>query len=68
MADKETNMTNFGYVLRSYMHDKRHSLSTLGKEIGLSKNTLYRVLEGECMEGRTIIKVMNWMFMDAPHD
>lgn len=56
--------TNFGYVLRCYMHDRRHSLATLGKEIGVSKATLHRVVEGKCMDGRTMLKVMNWMFRE----
>lgn len=65
-SHKESNpadkITNFGYVLRSYMHDNRHSLRTLGLEIGVSKATLYRVVGGKPMDGDVMLKVINWIF------
>lgn len=62
---EETKMTNFGYVLRSFMHDNRHSLRTLGNEIGVTKATLHRIVEGKGSDGQTMLKVINWMFKAA---
>lgn len=60
------HMTNFGYVLRAFMHDNRHSLRTLGKEIGVSKATLHRIVEGKHIDGQIMLKVINWIFKEVP--
>jgi len=57
-----------GILLKKYRAMIDIELRSLAKEIGISAATLMRIEHGYLPDGRTVAKVLAWMFADMPDD
>ena len=53
-----------GKVLRSYRVLREIGVRDLGKEIGVSAATISRIEQGKPCDGRTFVKIFNWLFKE----
>lgn len=53
-----------GTVIRKYRVTNELTLREVGKEIGIGAATLMRLEAGREPDGRTIAKVLAWLFKD----
>lgn len=53
-----------GTVIRRYRVTNELSLREVGKEIGIGAATLMRLEQGRDPDGRTVAKVLAWLFID----
>lgn len=53
-----------GTVIRRYRVTNELSLREVGKEIGIGAATLMRLEQGRDPDGRTVAKVLAWLFTD----
>jgi transcriptional regulator with XRE-family HTH domain len=54
-----------GQVIRRYRVTSELTLRDVGKEIGIGAATLMRLEQGRDTDGRTIAKVLAWLFSEV---
>lgn len=55
-----------GRVIADYRHDNHLGVREVAKKIGVSASTLNRIERGENCDARSLMKILLWLFGDAP--
>lgn len=55
-------MNTLAHLLNAYMEQNRWSFRKLAPAIGISSATLNRISRGEPMDGKTMLKLIKWIF------
>lgn len=51
-----------GNIIKGWRDSQRLGIRAVAKDIGVSHGTLSRIERGENVDGRTLIKVLIWLF------
>lgn len=55
-----------GSIIRKWRIVSERSLRSLAEEVGISHSTLARLEKGENIDGRSLVKVLTWLFAELP--
>jgi len=56
---------SIGKLLQIYRFVCHVNIRDMSKEIGIASSTLSRIENGKDMDGKTMIKIINWLFKGA---
>lgn len=57
-----------GDVIRRWRLMAERDLRSVSTEMGISAATLMRVEQGHVPDGRTLVKILAWLFGDGEHE